>query len=48
MGVTPSGIDGNPHLVFIEVYCPAVEAYYACGGAARDFVQARALCTCSW
>ena len=42
-GVAPGCVDGDAHLVFVEVGCPGVEAHDACGGAARDFVQARAL-----
>ena len=42
-GVAPGCVDGDAHLVFVEVGCPEVEAHDACGGAARDFVQARAL-----
>ncbi len=42
-GIAPGCVDGDAHLVFVEVGSPAIEAPDACGGAARDFVQVRAL-----
>ena len=36
--VAPGGVDGDAHLVLVEVCCAVMEAHYACGGAPRDLV----------
>ena len=36
--VAPGGVDGDAHLVLVEMCCAVMEAHYACDGAPRDLV----------
>ena len=41
--VAPCGVDGDAHLILIEMCCAGMEAHDSGGGASWDLVQAGAL-----
>ena len=41
--VAPCGVDGDAHLILVEVCCTVMEAHNAGGGAPWDLMQAGAL-----